>query len=297
MESHIHQKLLLITVFSILVFNYEHAKFVQHVAAHTNSSPEPATFPSQGEESPDQELPGLGHVSFPPSEAFSLPDSDSFPPSESDEPSSEPFSLPDSDSLPPSESDEPSSEPFSLPDSDSLPPSESDETTEAYVPSYFGGDSPLPSSAYVDSDIKKICDSTDYPSLCLSTIVPSLDGQTDVFSVLEIAIKASHGYASTAFSMVKKLALTPGMPNQLVAIINDCRDSYDDVLYNFQRAMTALPARDVGTMNTMLSAVLTDVGDCQDAINAAKIPCPLSVFGDKLTNMTSNCLAIASMIQ
>lgn len=268
MESRVHQKLLVIIAFSILVFNCEHSKFVQHVEAHTDLSPEPATAPSQEEESPDQELAPLGHVSF--------------PPSESSDPS-------DPDSLPPSESVEPPSESLSPTDSVSLPPS------EASAPSSSGGVSPLPSSANVEPDVKKICDSTDYPSLCLSTIVPQLKGKTDVFSVLEIAIKASHGYASFAFSMVEKLATTPGMPNQLFAVINDCKDSYDDILYNFKNAMTALPARDFGTMNTMLSAVLTDAGDCQDAIDAAKIPSPLTVVGDKLINMTSNCLAISTM--
>ncbi|KAL3508156.1 hypothetical protein ACH5RR_033538 [Cinchona calisaya] len=261
MDSQIHQRLLLLAIFSILVFNF------QNVAAQTDFSPEsapnlqPVISPSP---QADTSFPPLGHVSFPPSESYSP-----------------------SDSLPPSGSDSPD---------DKISFNIADSPSEAFASSNFDESAAVLSLGNVDPEIKKICDSTDYPSLCLNTIAPYLHGSTNEFSVLEVAIKAGNEYAKFALSTIRKLASTPGTPHEIVSILNDCKDSYEDVLYNFQKAMTALPERDIGTMNTMLSAVLTDAGDCEDAFAGANFPSPMSNFGEKLINMTSNCLAIVSLI-
>lgn len=279
---------------------------LSHVSFPPSESYSPSdSFPPSESNSVDENLspslPPLNHVSFPPSESTYSP-SDSLPPSELDSlddeislslsPSnhvslspSEAYSP--SDSLPPSESNSPDEE---------ISPSISDAPSEAFAPSNFDDFSAFPPSANIDPKIKEICDSTDYPSLCLSSIVPFLNGRTDVMSVLEMSIKASNEYAKFALSMAKKVASIPGIPHQIVSILNDCMNSYEDVLYNFQNALTALPARDIGAMNSMLSAVITDAGDCEDGLNGANFPSPLSNFGEKLINMTSNCLAIVSLI-
>ncbi|KAL3505635.1 hypothetical protein ACH5RR_031017 [Cinchona calisaya] len=275
MEPQICQRLLFITISSLLVFNFQHSKFVQNVAAETDFFPEsspnlqPAISPSPEADSPAEQdispsptaLPPLGHISFPPSE--------SYPPSESNSPDEEISPSISEDSKPPSEA---------------LSPSNFDNFPDA-----------LPPSANIEPEIKKICNSTDYPSLCLSTIVPLLNGKTNVFSVLEIAIKASNEYAKFVLSTVKKLASIPGTPHEIVSVLNDCKDSYEDVVYNFDKTMNALTDHDIGTMNTMLSAVMTDAGDCEDNIKGANFPCPVSEFSEKLINMTSNCLAIISL--
>jgi len=89
----------------------------------------------------------------------------------------------------------------------------------------------------------------------------------------------------------------PGVPPQVASIVRDCKDSYDEAMSNFEKAMNALPERDFGTVNIMLSAVITDMGDCEDGLSSTRSIFPISDYAEKLTNMTSNCLAIASLIQ
>ncbi|XP_022851735.1 pectinesterase inhibitor 1-like [Olea europaea var. sylvestris] len=149
----------------------------------------------------------------------------------------------------------------------------------------------------VDPKVMKICDSTDHPSLCLGTVVPLLDDKTDQFSVLEVSVKACSELTKFALSMAKKISNMPGVPPQVASIIRDCKDNYDAVMSNFEKAINALPERDIGTLNTMLSAVITDVGDCEDELSSTATTSPLSDYAEKLTNMTSNSLAIASLLQ
>lgn len=127
----------------------------------------------------------------------------------------------------------------------------------------------------------------------MSTISSQVKGPGDVHLVLNIAIKAGLDFVKTALSAAEKMAAKPGIPPNLASMYKDCKDSYDDALYNFQNAMDA-GSGDLGTTNTMLSAVITDIGDCEDAFQGQT--CPLASYSEKVTKMASNCLAIASLI-
>lgn len=145
----------------------------------------------------------------------------------------------------------------------------------------------------MNAGIKKICDSTDYPDICMGTLSPLVRNPGDVPAVLNVAIKAGLDFAKTALTAADKLATKPGTPPNMASMYKDCKDSYDDAVYNFQNAMDA-GSSDLGTTNTMLSAAITDVGDCEDACQGPG--CQLATFSDKVTKMASNCLAIASLI-
>ncbi|KAL6970234.1 hypothetical protein U1Q18_029936 [Sarracenia purpurea var. burkii] len=142
--------------------------------------------------------------------------------------------------------------------------------------------------------LEKICKSTDYPADCEEAIAPQLGDKTDLLSVVELAIKAAIEHTKLAISTAGIVAATPGTPPKMMSILSDIKDSYSDALDNFQQAMDALPARDVGTMNSMLSAAITDFSDCDD--NLFGFVSPLLDFNAKLTKMTSNCLAIVALI-
>ncbi|KAK3015633.1 hypothetical protein RJ639_005507 [Escallonia herrerae] len=156
----------------------------------------------------------------------------------------------------------------------SFPPSESPAPSISDLPP----ESPVPPSD-VNPTIREICDKTDHPGLCLSTIAPYLKGKADMMSVLDVAIKASIEVTRLALFMAKKVASLPGTPPDVASILKDCKGSYDDALYNFQNAMDALPARDTGTMSTMLSAVITDIGDCDDEFSGQNNP--LANYADR----------------
>ncbi|XP_073307375.1 uncharacterized protein [Primulina huaijiensis] len=257
-------------------------------ASVLSPSPGPASVSSSSPESPSVPSPFTGQASAPsvsPSPSTDSPNYVSFPPSISDSPS---YSMsPDADG--PSESNGPSSFDISTVLS-SVKPSESDGPSPFDISKLF-------SSVKVDPEVEKICESTDHPALCIATVAPLLKGENiDVKSVLEVAIKASSTFTQFVLSLAKKLAEKPGTPPEMKSILNDCKDSYDTALSNFEETTTALSQGDIGTMNSMLSAVMTFVGDCEDSFDGLGIESPLMDYSDKLTNMTSNCLAIVSLM-
>nr|GMD80658.1 pentatricopeptide repeat-containing protein At2g16880 [Ipomoea batatas] len=128
-------------------------------------------------------------------------------------------------------------------------------------------------------ELRKICSKTEKPSLCVSTIAPRLrGGGANPRAVLDICIKASYDLAKSGAAKVKKLG------------VKECKGKFNDALSNFDLATKAFQKKDVGTMNSMLSAVVTDMSDCQDKLSGSGSP--LIALGDKLATMTSNCLLI-----
>ncbi|KAF7151272.1 hypothetical protein RHSIM_Rhsim02G0004500 [Rhododendron simsii] len=155
----------------------------------------------------------------------------------------------------------------------------------------------VPQSLHTDPSLKKICAATDFPEVCISSIAPLLNGKTDPISVVELAIKAATEHTQVAVATATKIATSPGIAPDIASTISDCKDSYDDALDNFQKALDALSSRDVGTMNSMLSAAITDFSDNDDFL-AGKASSPVLLeFNAKLSKMTSNCLAIVSLIK
>ncbi|KAK4338942.1 hypothetical protein RND71_040404 [Anisodus tanguticus] len=146
-----------------------------------------------------------------------------------------------------------------------------------------------------DTNIKKICDNTDYPDLCTATVAPFLRGNTvNVQQVLEVAMKASDQFAKLGFAAVKRASESPATPPKTKKMLKTCLDSWDTVLYNYEQAIEALRIHDSGRMSTTLSAAITDISDCEDAFEG--VVSPLIGYGEKMTKMTSNCLAIVSQL-
>ncbi|CAL5346863.1 unnamed protein product [Camellia sinensis] len=143
--------------------------------------------------------------------------------------------------------------------------------------------------------LSQICKSTDYVDLCISSIKPLIHGKTDTVSVLEQAIKVAINNAKTAVAVATKISTIPNTPPDMKSIASDCKDSYEDALDNYQKALEALGIKDVGTMNSMLSAAITDSSDCDDRLSGNKSP--LLDFDSKMKQMTSNCLAIVSLVK
>ncbi|MCD7456649.1 hypothetical protein HAX54_032557 [Datura stramonium] len=146
------------------------------------------------------------------------------------------------------------------------------------------------------SSIKKICDNTDYPDLCIATVAPFIRGNVvvNVQNVLQVAMKASGQFAKLGFGAVKRASESPATPPNTKKMLKTCLDSWDTVLYNYEKAIEALRIHDTGRMNAVLSAAITDISDCEDAFEG--VVSPLTGYGQKMTKMTSNCLAIVSQL-
>ncbi|KAL5097856.1 hypothetical protein RYX36_002183 [Vicia faba] len=143
--------------------------------------------------------------------------------------------------------------------------------------------------------IEQICMHTEYPDICLATINPLLTQNFDMINVLEAAIKAcSIQIKLTIAKVAKHAARNPEVANAVF----ECKDQYKNAMDNLQKAMDALPARDLGTVTVMLSTVMADVSTCESAFEDLKeSPHHEQSKADGLVSITvSNCLSIASLI-
>lgn len=110
-----------------------------------------------------------------------------------------------------------------------------------------------------------------------------------------MAIRASSSQIRLTIAAADKLghAHANNLPT-VVSRLGHCKDSYRDALDNLQNAMDAIPDHDFGTINSMLSAAVTDFSDCDDAFEGMA---QYSNHDGHLTKMVSNCLAIASLVK
>ncbi|KAF8401323.1 hypothetical protein HHK36_012257 [Tetracentron sinense] len=156
---------------------------------------------------------------------------------------------------------------------------------------------PLLHFSVVDPAIKKICDATDNPALCISAVVPHLTGKVDPLAVLEMMIKACINKAQFAMALATRIAKSPTTPSAIASYLDACKDSYSDAMDNLQSATDAISTRDTGTMNSMLSAALTDFGTCEDGFaETPGVNSPMAEWDDMLSKLASNCLAIVSLL-
>jgi pectinesterase inhibitor-like protein len=252
--------IIIVSLFSLIFFNSAQALCVPRNFSSNQAPPKP--------KSPPKKDPPASHVSAP------------SPPSELASP---PFSSETQTFIiPPSPGATPPTRRSHHKEHSRTPPSGSTSSHHKLPPS--------PIHKSMNPAIKKICATTDNPSLCLSSIAPFLFGKSDPLSVLAMAIKASLRHTKKAMSKASQLAAGAD-PSPSV---EDCKDSYSDALDNFQNAMDAIHPRDIGTINSMLSAALTDFDTCEDGFSGDS---PLSFYDDKGSKLASICLAIASLVK
>ncbi|XP_047309476.1 uncharacterized protein LOC124912884 [Impatiens glandulifera] len=151
-----------------------------------------------------------------------------------------------------------------------------------------------PLTGNLDPALMKMCNATDNQELCITELVPLLNGKNDADSVIRMAVKAASDYTNLALMEAEKLAADPSISSRLAGIFTDCKDSYSDALDNFQEALQSLPAKDSGTMGSMLSAAITDFSDIDDFLEGYTTTLP--EYNAKLVKLTSNCINVTSEV-
>ncbi|PPS09770.1 hypothetical protein GOBAR_AA10866 [Gossypium barbadense] len=116
-------------------------------------------------------------------------------------------------------------------------------------------------AASSDPQIKSLCAKTEYPDLCLTTIAPFFNGKTDI---------ASANATATKMAADPKYADDP----KTISGLKGCYEMYDDALDNMQNAMDTIPVYDIGTIETMVSAAITDYGTYDDGFTQQPNPVP-----------------------
>ncbi|KAL5996406.1 hypothetical protein ACLOJK_026484 [Asimina triloba] len=156
-----------------------------------------------------------------------------------------------------------------------------------------------PPSCTVEMTVQAICNHTDNPHLCISSVKPYLPSSENVTpaDVLRMEIKACATYTNTSFGFATRVARDPKTPEVVASCLQVCRDNYADALDNLQSADEAVAANDPGTLNSMLSAVLTNYETCEDAFaEEPGLRSPMATYDAKLSKLASNCLAVSVLI-
>lgn len=150
-----------------------------------------------------------------------------------------------------------------------------------------------PKSKHQQHAVRQICSHTDYPDVCLSTVVPFLGHHLDVMNILKAAIKACSFQTNFTLSKVIKHM---SRSSEMAAALASCKEQYHDALENLERAMDAIPLHDLGTVTVMLSAVMADVSACESGFEDLKSHSPMGNSEGLVTITASNCLSIAAII-
>ncbi|CAB4274906.1 unnamed protein product [Prunus armeniaca] len=282
------QSPLIILFFFLLCFN-----FAQAVCKPRNLNLRYLTIPSTSPNSPSNSQPAMPPTKPQPGQFFPSwrpagppPSRTASAPNPSSQPPEKPPPAGNSISLSPSSTSflrHPSDNPKDSPRSNLFTQSTYPKSASSFVP-------PNPA-------IQQICKNTDYPDICVSSVAPFLPlvPKLDPVAVLEMTIKAATTHAKLSLAAASKLVLMNNIARGTAAALSDCKDMYGDALDGLQSAMDAIQSRDIGTINSMLSGVVTDAVTCGDGFEGENSP--LGDYDDKLHKMASNCLAIASLIK
>ncbi|KAK0606824.1 hypothetical protein LWI29_004830 [Acer saccharum] len=289
MEPKYNNQILIIFLFSSLtLFNHvTRALFVSSNSIHTTTSLSTASSPQQQQPVP----PPQTDISSP-TPATNQPETDISTPTPTANP-------PETDIL----ASTPAANP---PNTDISSPTPAANPPETYISS--PNQSPDQSQGATDifhprdplqpnSEIKHICESTDYPSLCWPYISTFYSGKSDATTVLEMAINATAQQIKMAQSALANLAKEPKFlsDKKNSNLLDDCKEMYVDALDNLKSAMDAIPKGDIITVNIMLSAALTDFTTCADGFTGKNSP--VGGIDNKLHKLVSNCLAISSLVK
>ncbi|KAJ4850338.1 hypothetical protein Tsubulata_037454 [Turnera subulata] len=146
-----------------------------------------------------------------------------------------------------------------------------------------------------DPTLQKLCGATDHPEACLSTIGPFLKGSADPDNILRTGIQGINKVFELAMNTAEKLMKDPSLSNWVKQCLDVCIESFDSGLSDNEKALAALNDKDMGTLQTMLSAAISDVSSCTDAFaEQAGTESPLKGMEQQLDKLASNNMAICS---
>ncbi|KAJ7973069.1 pectinesterase inhibitor-like [Quillaja saponaria] len=154
--------------------------------------------------------------------------------------------------------------------------------------------------ANVDPTLLKICGVTDDPALCANSILPTIKaGPVDPVNVLETEIEACTNETTKVVAYIDTIVNDPKYSSPMARdALDACKETYSDIRDSLKDAKKAVDGHDVGTLSTMLSAVITDIGTCDDGFVEMEIPSPFELFDvrTKLDKLAGICLSMAKLV-
>ena len=139
--------------------------------------------------------------------------------------------------------------------------------------------------------IDDFCVKSNNPTLCTNTLRsdPRSKG-ADARGLATIAIKKAEEATRASINVVKSL-LNSGNKE----IISTCIENFSSAVTNLKECESLLNRRDIGTLRSIGSAALTDVGTCSDEFGANE-PAKLKEASGKADTFVQLLLIIASAL-
>ncbi|KAL6954397.1 hypothetical protein U1Q18_040857 [Sarracenia purpurea var. burkii] len=158
-----------------------------------------------------------------------------------------------------------------------------------------------PLATKIDPAIKKICDATENPKVCVASISPFLNGKTDPTSVLVMQVNAGIRATERAILRAKRDLNQPSAKGGYVAeCLKVCLQSYDSVMDSWKSALNSVRARKGFDVANDLTAVSSMVMSCEDAFTGGDPSVvnnsPLFEIDRLIMKMSSNGLNIQKMV-
>ncbi|GFZ04464.1 hypothetical protein Acr_17g0000360 [Actinidia rufa] len=147
--------------------------------------------------------------------------------------------------------------------------------------------------------IKKICDATEYPEVCASSIVPYLNGHTDPASVLVMQVFAGMHTTEDAIKKAKKAKSKPAKTPYEAECLKSCLECYDSAMGSWKDALDAIKTKHGFDVANHLSAVSSMIQSCEDGFTnddpTVTNTSLLAEIDQLIMNMNSNGLDIGKM--
>lgn len=138
---------------------------------------------------------------------------------------------------------------------------------------------------------------TSNPQLCRTSIASHINGPTvDPTTALKTEIEQSIKEVSKAIATLNTLRKDSAASNAEIACYDTCLENFDMAIEDLKAGLESIDVHDNGRMESVLTAVLTDLMTCDDTFAEMGVDSPLDSLSAKMSKYASNCLAISKLL-
>ena len=149
----------------------------------------------------------------------------------------------------------------------------------------------------VTTSLVDICDVTSNPQLCKTSISSHIEGtKVDPASALKTEIDESIKEVAKAIATLNSLRKDSAASETEIACYDTCLENFEMAIDDLKAGVESINARDAGRMESVLTAVMTDLTTCDDTFAEMGVDSPLDSLSTKMSKYASNCLAISKLL-
>ncbi|KAL3744606.1 hypothetical protein ACJRO7_013816 [Eucalyptus globulus] len=150
--------------------------------------------------------------------------------------------------------------------------------------------------------VSAACSHTLYFNICVSSLRsdPRTDVTVDLAGLATIALDQSIAHGERTISVIVDALRangSSGADQSMLRCLSDCNEEYSDAVASLKESARAMKERDFDTVNSLVSAAMTDSGTCKDGLKEMAIyDSSLSQRNKRFFKLCSNFLAISRLL-